>query len=339
MDEIASEGLKRGQIVQPEKGVASLSPDIPHSLAKQLSKILNLGDIYAMGISRNGTLYGSINIFLPKGKKLQDKAIIEAFTRQAAVTIQRRIAEEKLVRHLQELEETVDKRTARINKINEELKESNDLKTLLLDILTHDIKNPAGVVSGVTDLLKEGFDEDLYSLLKTGSDELLNVLENVSNLATVTIGDKIKREEIDLVKITKRIILSFDKLMNEKNIELHISCPESITLMANPVISAIINNYLSNAIRYSLDIKKIDIELGEDEKNIWCNVKDYGTLIPENKRKEIFNRNIRLDNNRRGGKGLGLAIVKRIADAHGAIVGVKPNTPIGNIFFVQFSKD
>ena len=336
LDSTALEGLYKGHLVHLEKGVTNLSHDIPYSVAKQLSKILNLDKIYSMGISRNNLLYGSLMIIMLKGGLLENETIIEAFTRQAGVTIQRRIAEEKLVNYLHELENIVEKRTARLNKINEELKESNALKTLLLDILTHDIRNPASVISGVTELLLEGFDEELYNLLKAGSDELLNILEEVTNLAAVTIGDKIHMEKIDLVRLTEKIILSLDTLIKENNIQLSFSAPKSLTINANPVISTTIRNYLANAIRYTLDTKKIDIELGQNKKGVWCEVRDYGTTIPENERKNIFDRHIRLGDYKNGGQGLGLAIVKRIANAHGAVVGVRPNLPVGNIFYIQF---
>lgn len=338
LDSTALEGLYKGHLVHLEKGVANLSPEISYSVAKQISKILNLDKIYSMGISRNKLLYGSLTIIMHKGAILENKAIIEAFTRQAGVTIQRRIAEEKLVKYLHELENIVERRTSRLNKINEELTESNELKTLLLDILTHDIKNPASVISGVTELLVDGFDEELYNLLKVGSDELLNILEEVTNLAAITIGDKIHMEKIDLVKLTEKIILSLDTLIKEKNIQLSLLAPKRLIIMANPVISTTIRNYLANAIRYTLETKKIDIELGQNKKGAWCEVRDYGTTIPEDERKHIFNRHIRLGTHSNGGQGLGLAIVKRIANAHGAIVGVKSNLPTGNIFYIQFSQ-
>ncbi|MBT4173924.1 MAG: HAMP domain-containing histidine kinase, partial [Candidatus Marinimicrobia bacterium] len=59
--------------------------------------------------------------------------------------------------------------------------------------------------------------------------------------------------------------------------------------------------------------------------------------IAKKDHQRIFNRSYQIDINKKG-RGLGLAIVKKIAEIHGAEVGVKPNEPKGNIFYLKIPK-
>ncbi|MCK5330288.1 MAG: ATP-binding protein, partial [Candidatus Marinimicrobia bacterium] len=80
--------------------------------------------------------------------------------------------------------------------------------------------------------------------------------------------------------------------------------------------------------------KKIVIDSKKSDQFLTINVKDSGTTIPEEHRQKVFDRTHQIDDKKRG-RGLGLSIVDRIADAHNAEVGVKPNEPVGNIFYIK----
>ncbi len=71
---------------------------------------------------------------------------------------------------------------------------------------------------------------------------------------------------------------------------------------------------------------------------VTISVNDKGTTIPEEDRARIFQRSAQLESGKKGGRGLGLAIVKRLATAHNAEVGVVPNVPTGNSFFIKIPR-
>ena len=74
-----------------------------------------------------------------------------------------------------------------------------------------------------------------------------------------------------------------------------------------------------------------------EDEYVTVNVKDFGDTIKQKYYKNIFRRNVQLGKTK--GRGLGLAIVKRISEAHNAEVGVKPNDPKGNIFYIKLPLD
>ena len=106
-----------------------------------------------------------------------------------------------------------------------------------------------------------------------------------------------------------------------------------LIVKVNPIISEVFRNYVSNAIKYAKDGKKIIIDAIITDEFITLSVKDFGKTIEKKDREKIFLRNLQRDKTE--GRGLGLAIVQRIANAHSAEVGVKPNKPHGNNFYIK----
>ncbi|NQT62688.1 MAG: ATP-binding protein, partial [Candidatus Marinimicrobia bacterium] len=98
--------------------------------------------------------------------------------------------------------------------------------------------------------------------------------------------------------------------------------------------SEVFSNYINNAIKYARKGKQIIVDSEKQGGFLIINVKDFGSAIPEEHRQKVFDRTYQIDD-RKLGRGLGLAIVKRIAEAHNAEVGVKPNDPTGNIFYIK----
>jgi len=220
--------------------------------------------------------------------------------------------------------------------LSQKLNESNNMKELLLDIITHDLKNPAGVISNIGEMLLEGHsDYEMLELIKESSDNLLQVIDNVTTLAQVTLGDKIKLEEIDIPEVLHSAGKEFSSQLKQLDMSIVIDIPDKLLIKANPIISEVFRNYISNAIKYASEGKKILIDSDKRKGFLTINVKDFGSTIPENKRQDVFYRSVQLENGKKRGRGLGLAIVKRIAEAHNAEVGVKPNEPAGNIFYIK----
>ena len=88
-----------------------------------------------------------------------------------------------------------------------------------------------------------------------------------------------------------------------------------------------------NPINYPGTGKKIIIDVKQNRDYLIAEVTDFGKTVPKREYKRIFTRKHQLEHGQ--GRGLGLAIVKRIAEAHNAEVGVRPNRPTGNIFFLK----
>ena len=219
-------------------------------------------------------------------------------------------------------------------KAAEDLTESNSMKELLLDIIAHDLRNPAGVIKGFAQFgLESDPNSEILNEIYKGADNLLNVISDTSTLSKVTIGDTIEKEELNLVDIINIIIKENSSILQHEEITLGMKLKGELIVKANPIISEVFRNYISNAIKHAKNGKKIIIDATIEDGFVVVNVKDFGKTIEKKDRENIFIRNVQL--NKTQGRGLGLAIVKRIAIAHDAEVGVKPNKPKGNNFYIK----
>jgi len=220
--------------------------------------------------------------------------------------------------------------------LSNQLLDANILKGTLLDVITHDLKNPIWALKGYSDILNDSLeDSEIIKGIRDGSKSLLDVLNYVTTLSRVTLGDKIEMENLDFVKIIKEVQKEYIDRFTNREMELELQLPEKLEIRANPIISQAIKNYLNNAIKYASEGKKVIIYAKQEKGKSILRVIDYGAVIPEKERETIFERSAQYDSDLNKRRGLGLAIVKRIALAHGANFGVMPNHPHGNIFFLE----
>jgi len=219
------------------------------------------------------------------------------------------------------------------------IEESDSLRELLLDVVTHDLKTPAGVIYGLADMAKEYLpDDEIIESIFLSSQRLLGVLENTSVLSRAVFGEQIPKTVLALEKLVLEIGTEFISQLESTGMSLEIQISPEIKVIANPLIGEALKNYISNAIKYARDGKKIIVEAIEGKDSVLIGVKDFGKTIPAEKRSLIFERGSQLSDVNKKGRGLGLAIVKRIATAHNGDVGVEPNQPSGNIFYLNLPK-
>lgn len=234
-----------------------------------------------------------------------------------------------------QIKETIKESERKFRILSSQLENSNRLKELLFDIIAHDLKNPAGLVKGFAEFgLETDPDNEIFQEIQVGTDRLLKVLDNATLLSKIATGDEIDKEQVDITEMIKTITKEFDTQLQYEKMKLYLNIKKKIIVKANPIISEVFRNYISNAIKYASSGEKIIVDAHEEDSMVIINIIDHGDTIAEKEQNNIFKRSIQIDST--SGSGLGLAIVKRIATAHNAEVGVKPNKPTGNIFYIKF---
>jgi len=123
IDDEARLGLGSGKLEKVPGGLYEFSfRRIPRTVCRAIEKLLDLGDIYAMGFVWKGELFGSASILTRKGTQLGEESLIETFIKLASVALQRRQVEQALQKAHDELEIRVEERTSQLAKINEQLR-------------------------------------------------------------------------------------------------------------------------------------------------------------------------------------------------------------------------
>jgi len=217
-----------------------------------------------------------------------------------------------------------------------ELKESNDVQELLLDIITHDLRNPAGVIQSISVILKKEIPEnEMIELIRTSSIRLIEVMENAKALAQASGGEQLETQVYSLTTIINDVAKGFSRQFQEAKMILQVDITSELLVVVHPIISEVFVNYLSNVIKYGGNTEYVIIDAEEDANSITIRVRDQGDTIPEADRQKIFNRSVQLSTGEKRGRGLGLSIVRRIAEALGGEVWVEPNLPSGNSFCLR----
>ena len=139
-------------------------------------------------------------------------------------------------------------------------------------------------------------------------------------------------EDVDLLDIVDESLDSMAYLLEKKNIHLNAEL-DSATIHADHFkIEMVINNFISNALRYTEDGKSVYVHLDEH-----CfEVENEGAQIPNDEVEKIWLTFHKVDKARNEeGTGLGLAKCKAILDLHHFEYGVK-NTDKGVLFYFKF---
>lgn len=196
----------------------------------------------------------------------------------------------------------------------------------MLSNVSHDLKTPLTVVLGYIETIN--LDKDMKSderqiLLSRVQDKTLEIIELVNkffDLAKLESGDKdIPLTRINMNEVCRKNILSFYETLTCRDIEVNIDIPEdNIYALGNDeALERILNNLISNAIKYGSAGKVLGLELRCDEEFIYVDVWDKGKGIDETKLDNIFERMYTLEDSRNKsyeGSGLGLTITKRLVE-------------------------
>ncbi len=178
-------------------------------------------------------------------------------------------------------------------------------------------------------------ENELLTIIKDSSEDLVQVMDNAVVLSQIALGDEIAKEKINITETIQSVANNFKSQLDRSDMTLEMNLPENFLIRANTIIAEVFKNYISNAIKYAFHGKNIVIDSTLDQEGLRINVRDSGSTIPEENRLKVFERSFQADE-KNPGRGLGLSIVKRIAEAHGVEVGVKPNKPAGNVFYIRF---
>ena len=232
----------------------------------------------------------------------------------------------------------LEKSNEKYKDLAEKLEWENNFKTLLLDIINHDIMNPVNAIYGISDMLQNELPKDKkIQAINASSLRLIEVISNARALTQISMNEHIDLTELNLSRIVHSAQGEYEKAFAQKGIATRISIPSDMSVYANPIIVEVFNNYLSNALKYAGNSTEVSVVAVDDDASILVEVNDEGETLGEDVGLKIFERGVQLDSSQ-AGDGIGLAIVNRIAKAHNAEVGVRPRSRGGNSFYIKFRK-
>ncbi|WP_456473933.1 ATP-binding protein [Candidatus Pyrohabitans sp.] len=223
-----------------------------------------------------------------------------------------------------------------------QLEQSNRIKDLFLDILRHDILNPAGVARNFVELLEMDAhteeERENIEAVKRSIDKLIQIVEDASLLAKLDASRGMELTTLNLAEVIKRAVDEAKPLLEEGGMKVELNFKEELPIRASKIIEHVFLNLLTNAAKYASNGGRVVIEVKEEGDSYLVAVKDFGPGIADEFKETIFERFTRKEKRGVMGTGLGLAIVKRIVELHSGKVWVEDNPEGGSIFYVRLPK-
>jgi K+-sensing histidine kinase KdpD len=218
----------------------------------------------------------------------------------------------------------------------EALKQSEKLKSALLDAVTHDLRTPlTAIKAAVTTLIEsEGGHRtieldgkgrlEFLEIVNEETDRLNRFIEGMVGLARIEAGTPPSRTSLATLDEILPIALERASSLPGDHIVKITRQAELPLLRADArAIAEVLYNLLENAAKYSPPGSTISILAETNERNLVVAINDEGTGIPADMREKVFEKFVRLGGVKPDGMGLGLAIARGIVEAQGGSIEIK----------------
>lgn len=234
-----------------------------------------------------------------------------------------------------------------IEKQRDQLLQINQEKNSLISIVSHDLKSPLQQMKGMITLLElEGAtftpDQKKYlQMMMQSSERLLNMVTRILDVESIDKRKlKLELESVLMDAFVRELIPYYQTLADPKEIRIHYQCANpGLHAAADPnYLKPIIDNLVSNAIKFSPREKNIFLRLNQSGQYVRLSVIDEGPGISEEDEAKLFQKFAKLSNKPTAGEsssGLGLSIVRKYAEAMGGLVRYKRQRKPGSWFVVE----
>jgi two-component system sensor histidine kinase KdpD len=221
----------------------------------------------------------------------------------------------------------------------EAARQSELLKSALLDSLAHDIKTPlTSIKAAVTNLLGEAAagDRELLTIIDEEADRLNQLAAEVVAMARIEAGKlHLEKREVTVEQIVTGALAEIEGLRKGRPIVIR-AAADLPAVEADPELAQqVIKQFLENALKYAPEDAPITVSAERKGGKIVIGVADRGEGIEEHERAMIFDRFYRGREHRfqTKGTGMGLAIAKGIVEAHGERIWVESERRQGSVFY------
>jgi signal transduction histidine kinase/DNA-binding response OmpR family regulator/ligand-binding sensor domain-containing protein len=211
--------------------------------------------------------------------------------------------------------------------------------------MAHEIRTALTLIKlPVEKLCRKDFPEEDKYYLNMASEQTKRLVSTVTNLLDFQKADigktQLKLTNINLPELIKRRLMMFESFATSKNIKLDFSTQQTEYRSAidESKIETVIDNLVSNAIKYSNSCGNVEVRFAGDEKCWTLEVRDYGIGISRKSQKKLFREFYRSENavnSNIPGSGIGLVLAKNYISAHGGTIRCTSCKNEGSTFVVS----
>jgi len=222
-------------------------------------------------------------------------------------------------------------------------READEIKSTFVSVISHELKTPVALIQGYAETLlrkdarwdPKTREESLEVILEE-SDRLHHLIDNLLDASRLEAGKlPLEKEPVALDALARRVAERFRTQTDAH--QVNVAFPEEFPVIeGDPTrLEQVLNNLISNAIKYSPEGGPIDITGSAVSERVTVTVTDRGVGIPFEEQPHIFEsfyRGSREYQQQTAGAGLGLYLAKAIVEAHGGEIWVESDPGEGAAF-------
>lgn len=216
---------------------------------------------------------------------------------------------------------------------------AEELRSTLLSSVSHDLRTPLAVITGMATSLRDNAAEPEREQLDTIVDEaqrLSRILTNLLSITKVESGAEPRREWVPLDELVGSALSRFDRELAERPLWLDVT--DGMAFVDPILTEQLLVNLLDNATKHTPPGSALEIVARRDERSALIEIRDQGPGLPSGPPDQVFEKFFR-GRVKATGVGLGLAVCRAIATAHGGRIEAAPGSEGGAVFCVWFPDD
>lgn len=212
----------------------------------------------------------------------------------------------------------------------------------VVSVVSHDLRNPLGVVAGAADLLLdlplgEAERHKQARIIRRSAERMGRLIQDLLDIARIEAGALVVRPGVEQMGgIVEEVCANFAPQAEERGVTMRMEVDPHVppALVDADRIHQALSNLVANALKFTPPGGTVRLGARPDDEDGWVvvSVADTGPGIPEEVRDRLFDRFWQASRHDRTGAGLGLAIVRGIAEAHGGRIEVASRPGEGATF-------
>lgn len=234
----------------------------------------------------------------------------------------------------------------RINDKNDLLKELISTNDKLLSFISHDLKNSFSTMASIIETFSENYQKldpsdikDALEVLSRHSKTNYQLFENLLQWARSKSGElPLKKEIINLSLSISAIQEQLRSVLLAKRIEIEILIEDDLEVLADRyMLESIVKNLINNAVKFTPEEGRIEIDAVAGKSNVLLSIKDTGIGISEESLKDVFSVGANIHSkgtNNEKGSGFGLILCKELIRRNGGNIFVKSKPGEGSVFSI-----
>ena len=229
--------------------------------------------------------------------------------------------------------------------------EKRQVRFQFISVLAHELKAPLAAVEGYLEVIRDRavepgtpkFDEVIdRSIVRL--EGMRKMIFDLLDLTRIESGQKQRQlAEVDVRIVAAKAVETAQPAAAERGISIELHAGEPLLMVADSgELEIILNNLVSNAVKYNRDGGRVDVTLAVADSHIALTVTDTGIGMSPEEAAQLGGEFVRIKNSKTRailGSGLGLSIVKKLATLYGCELSIASTPDVGSTFTVTLSAD